>query len=88
MRDYEEKILNFLSNTTEPTDVEKIRKACRIGNWNTALKHCLELLIQGRILGQKTSKGWIFWSFTKKRVRSRKMSMLSKSKRISTGDQP
>jgi len=60
-RNYEEKISLFLSKATEPVDVEKIRISCGIGNWNTALKHCLELLIQGRIKGQKTSKGWIFW---------------------------
>jgi len=60
-RNYEEKIVSFLSEATEPVDVEKIRVSCGIGNWNTALKHCLELLIQGRISGQKTSKSWIFW---------------------------
>jgi len=65
-RNYEEKILSFLNEATEPVDVEKIRISCGIGNWNTALKHCLELLIQGRILGQKTSKSWIFYS-TKRR---------------------
>jgi len=62
IRNYEEKILAFLNETTEPLDVEKIRTFCGIGNWNTALKHCLELLIQGKIRGQKTSKGWIFWT--------------------------
>lgn len=51
----------FVSEASEPVYVEKIRTCCGIGNWNTALKHCLELLIQGRIKGQKTSKGWIFW---------------------------
>jgi len=59
---YEEKILAFLSEAAEPVDVEKIRVACNIGNWNTALKHCLELLIQGKVRGQKTSKSWVFWS--------------------------
>ncbi len=59
--DYKEKICDFLGKNKEPMDVEKIRKACEIGNWNTALKHCLELLIEGKIKGQKTSKGWVFW---------------------------
>ena len=58
---YKEKIYDFLSKTKEPTDIEKIRKECKIGNWNTALKHCLELLIEGKIKGQKTSKSWVFW---------------------------
>ena len=62
VKKYEEKILTFLNKTTEPIDVEKIRIACGIGNWNTALTHCLDLLIQGKIKGQKTSKSWIFWT--------------------------
>jgi len=28
-------------------------------------RHCLELLIQGRIQGQKTSKSWDFWASAK-----------------------
>jgi hypothetical protein len=42
-------------------DVEKIRVACKIGNWQTALKHCLELQYEGKIQGIKSSKSWIFW---------------------------
>jgi hypothetical protein len=61
--DYKEKILEYLKKATEPADVEKIRIACGIGNWNTALKHCLELHSQGTIQGQKTSKGWVFWIY-------------------------
>ena len=61
MNEYKTKILNFLRDSNQPVDVEKTRVACGIGNWNTALKHCLELLLQGRIKGQKTSKGWVFW---------------------------
>jgi len=63
VEEYKEKILNFLAEARaeEPVDVEKIRVACGIGSWQTALKHCLELLLQGRIKGQKTSKSWIFW---------------------------
>jgi len=60
---YQEKILTFLGQVTQPTDVEKIRASCGIGNWNTALTHCLELLVQDKIQGQKTSKGWTFWMY-------------------------
>lgn len=62
MNHHEENILVFLTGITEPVDVEKIRVVCQIGNWNTALKHCLDLLLQEKIQGQKTSKGWVFWS--------------------------
>ena len=58
---YQEKIIGFLSQVTEPTDIEKIRVETGIGNWNTALKHCLELLIAKKISGTKTSKSWVFW---------------------------
>jgi len=59
--DYQQKIVETLERASEPLDVEKIRVQAGIGNWNTALKHCLELLIAKKIKGQKTSKSWIFW---------------------------
>jgi hypothetical protein len=65
--DYKEKILTYLKQAETPQDIEKIRVACGIGNWNTALKHCLELQILERISGQKSSKSWIFWA---KKVKS------------------
>lgn len=58
---YQHKIVETLENASEPLDIEKIRVNAGIGNWNTALKHCLELLIAKKISGQKTSKSWIFW---------------------------
>jgi hypothetical protein len=39
--------------------------ACGIGHWNTALNHCLELMLEGKIKGAKTSKGWVFWTCLK-----------------------
>jgi len=63
---YDQKILKMLENADKPMDVEKIRVETGIGNWNTALKHCLELLAAKRISGQKTSKSWVFWANSKK----------------------
>jgi hypothetical protein len=65
---YDEKIVELLSNSTTPMDIEKIRIEVGIGNWNTALKHCLELLVAKRINGIKTSKSWIFWVGTIKQM--------------------
>lgn len=59
---YPERIVEILEKAHEPQDIEKIRIEAGIGNWQTALKHCLELLIAGKIQGQKTSKSWIFWA--------------------------
>jgi hypothetical protein len=56
------RIVKFLDEVKYPIDVEKIRRACKIGNWNTALNYGLSLLVEGRIKGQKTSRGWVFWT--------------------------
>ncbi|MBI4163975.1 MAG: hypothetical protein HY512_03870 [Candidatus Aenigmarchaeota archaeon] len=58
---YRERILNHLNGSDRPQDIEKIRVSTEIGNWNTCLKHCLELMINREIEGQKTSKSWVFW---------------------------
>jgi hypothetical protein len=63
--DYPERILSLLENACEPLDVEKIRVETGIGNWNTCLKHCLEMLVNKKIRGQKTSKSWVFWANNK-----------------------
>jgi len=61
MKPKKERIIDCLKTAKTPQGVENIRVASGIGNWNTALKHCLELLLQGKIRGLKTSKSWIFW---------------------------
>ena len=60
--EYKKAILTLLANASQPLDVEYIRTACKIGNWQTALKHGLELLYDGRIQGTRTSRGWIFYA--------------------------
>ena len=61
---YPKLILDVLTNSSEPLDVEAIRRTAGIGNWGTALSHCLELLYFGKIRGQKASNGWTFWMHT------------------------
>lgn len=61
LNNYPERIISVLDETDCPMDVEKIRVASEIGNWNTCLKHLLALVIEKRIEGKKTSKSWIFW---------------------------
>jgi hypothetical protein len=58
---YDKKIVELLTNSSTPMDIEKIRIEAGIGNWNTALKHCLELIVAKKINGIKTSKSWVFW---------------------------
>jgi hypothetical protein len=65
LNNYKERILQILSEAKEPMDVEKIRVRALIGNWETCVKHCLELTIAGKICAQKTSKSWIFFAVDK-----------------------
>lgn len=61
MESYKDEIKKVLEKAPVPLDVEKIQVRAGIGGWNTALKHCLEMLGVGDIGGLKTSKGWVFW---------------------------
>jgi hypothetical protein len=49
-----------LRTRDRPTDVEKIRRSAGFSHWNAALTHLLQLYIDGKIDGQKTSKSWVF----------------------------
>ena len=60
--DYSKRVLEVLEKSEQPMDIEKIRLEADIGHWNTALRHCLELLLAGKIRGQKTTKSWVFWA--------------------------
>jgi hypothetical protein len=57
----EQKIVNVLSEARMPMDVENIREKTGLKNWESTKSILLELVLQGTILGQKTTKGWIFW---------------------------
>jgi hypothetical protein len=61
MNSINQRIIEHLKIEETPAHVELIRASCRIGNWNTALKHCLELMLSKQIEGKRTSNGWIFW---------------------------
>jgi hypothetical protein len=42
-------------------DVENIREQSGLKNWESTKSILLEMVLQGSILGQRTTKGWIFW---------------------------
>jgi FtsZ-binding cell division protein ZapB len=58
---YREKVLQVVQEARQPVDAENVRVQAGISNWQTSLKHLLELVVQGKINGEKTSKSWIFW---------------------------
>ncbi len=60
-RDYKKKILQVLKNSPIPMDTENLRVKAGIKSWSAAKATLLELVLERRILGAKTTKSWIFW---------------------------
>jgi hypothetical protein len=60
-RNYREKILEVLGESQIPMDTENIRVKAGIKSWSTAKATLLELVLERKILGAKTTKSWIFW---------------------------
>ena len=58
---YRNRVLDVLENSELPMDVESIRAGAGIGNWQTAKAILLELLVEGLVKGQKSTKFWTFW---------------------------
>jgi hypothetical protein len=58
---YKEKALQALRNSSMPMDIENVRVRAGIKSWVTSKSILLELLWEGKISGQKTTKSWIFW---------------------------
>lgn len=56
------KIVNVLAGAAMPMDVENIRLKTGLKNWESTKSILLELVLQGTILGEKTTRGWIFWA--------------------------
>ena len=59
---YHEKVLGLLETSDIPLAIESVRKYCGIGSWVTAKSILLELLLEKRVSGIKTSKSWVFWN--------------------------
>ncbi len=58
---YHERIMEILNESDIPMDVENVRLKAGLKNWESTKAMLLELVLQGRIEGQKTTKSWIFW---------------------------
>ena len=56
-----QKIMQVLSEAKIPMDVENIREQTGLKNWESTKSILLEMVLQGTILGQRTTRGWIFW---------------------------
>jgi hypothetical protein len=69
---HRQKIVNVLSESKMPMDVENVRLKTGLKNWESTKSILLELVLLGTILGQKTTKGWIFWVSPTPRNKRRK----------------
>src|SRR5881628_536604 len=56
-----DKILHVLSGAPIPMDVENVRIKSGLKNWESTKALLLELVVEGIISGQKTTKSWVFW---------------------------
>ncbi len=56
-----DKILHVLSGAPIPMDVENVRIKSGLKNWESTKALLLELVVEGLISGQKTTKSWVFW---------------------------
>ncbi len=56
-----DRILHVLSDASIPMDVENVRIKSGLKNWESTKALLLELVVEGMISGQKTTKSWVFW---------------------------
>ena len=56
-----ERVREVLKEPPIPMDVENVRLRAGLKNWESTKAILLEMVLQGSILGQKTTKSWIFW---------------------------
>ena len=59
---YREKIRDVLQASSMPMDVENVRQRTGLKNWESTKALLLEMVLLGTIMGEKTTKGWIFWT--------------------------
>jgi hypothetical protein len=59
---HHQKIREVLGEALMPMDVENVRVQAGMKNWESTKSILLEMVLQGTIEGEKTTKGWIFWT--------------------------
>ena len=59
---YRERIRDVLQASSMPMDVENVRQRTGLKNWESTKALLLEMVLLGTIMGEKTTKGWIFWT--------------------------
>ena len=59
---HQQKIIEVLEEAMMPMDVENVRLRAGLKNWESTKAILLEMVLLGMIMGQKTTKSWIFWT--------------------------
>jgi hypothetical protein len=57
-----QRIMQVLEASALPMDVENVRLKTNLKNWESTKAILLEMVLQGLIAGQKTTKSWVFWA--------------------------
>ena len=53
-------VYQIIKSSELPIDPNNLSKKARIG-WGTALKYALTLVVEEKVRGLRTTKGWIFY---------------------------
>ena len=60
--EYKAKVMQVLKDSKIPMDIENVRTRVGMRSWLASKSVLLELLYEGEIAGEKTTKSWIFWA--------------------------
>lgn len=55
-------VIQTLKVSDMPLSIEAVKFRSKMSSWGTTRSILLELLVNGKIRGLKSSNGWIFWS--------------------------
>jgi len=59
-RQYRSRILEIVQQAELPLSVNDVRTKAKIVNWESTKALLLELALEGKIKGLRTSRGWVF----------------------------
>jgi len=58
---YKQRIVDAILSSDLPLSVDNVRTAAGLSNWESTKALLLELLLEGKVAGMRTARGWIFW---------------------------
>jgi hypothetical protein len=58
---YKQRIIDAVRSTDLPLSVDNVRTRAGLSNWESTKALLLELLLEEKVAGCRTARGWIFW---------------------------